>query len=90
MISYDLHSVAYRFLIVKSEISDINNNTIMESIEIEFFENIFLFKEERHNDGGTKRNCEASSSKGQMIRKLKLNLKEVKKPRKLTPLDQIL
>jgi len=38
----------------------------MESIEVEFFEVIFPFKEKRHNDDGFKRKYEVSSSEGQV------------------------
>ena len=31
-VGYAQHSTTYRFLVIKSEILDINNNTIMESI----------------------------------------------------------
>ena len=34
---------------IKFEVPDINNNIIMESIDAEFFEEIFPFKE-RHNE----------------------------------------
>ena len=34
---------------IKYEVHDINNNIIMESIDVEFFEEIFPFKE-RHNE----------------------------------------
>ena len=45
-IGYASNSSAYRFLVIKSEVPDINNNNIiMESIDVEFFEEIFLFKE---------------------------------------------
>lgn len=39
------NSAAYRFLVYKSEIHDIHANTIMESAEAEFFEDIFPYKE---------------------------------------------
>ncbi|GKA55099.1 hypothetical protein Tco_0754048 [Tanacetum coccineum] len=41
----DLNSVAYRFLVYKSNVEDISNNTIIESVEVEFFENIFSYKD---------------------------------------------
>ena len=43
-IGYAQNSNAYRFLVIKSEISDIANNTILESRNTSFFENIFPFK----------------------------------------------
>ncbi|RVW35398.1 Retrovirus-related Pol polyprotein from transposon TNT 1-94 [Vitis vinifera] len=48
-IGYASNSSTYRFLVIKSEVHDINNNIIMESIDVEFFEEIFPFKE-RHNE----------------------------------------
>ena len=47
-IGYASNSSAYRFLVIKSKVPDINN-IIMESIDVEFFEEIFPFKE-RHNE----------------------------------------
>ena len=38
-------SAAYRFLVYKSEVHDIHVNTILESIEAEFFEDVFPYKE---------------------------------------------
>ena len=61
-IGYASHSVTYRFLVTKSEIPDVNANTVLESIEVEFFENIFPFKKERHNNSGSKRKYETNSS----------------------------
>ncbi|GKB35786.1 DNA polymerase zeta catalytic subunit-like protein [Tanacetum coccineum] len=39
------NSAAYRFLVYKSNIEDISNNTIIESVEADFFENIFPYKD---------------------------------------------
>ncbi|GJU59340.1 hypothetical protein Tco_1237106 [Tanacetum coccineum] len=39
------NSAAYRFLVYKSNVEDISNNTIIESAEAEFFENIFPYKD---------------------------------------------
>ncbi|GJW79895.1 retrovirus-related pol polyprotein from transposon TNT 1-94 [Tanacetum coccineum] len=39
------NSVAYRFLVYKSNIEDISNNTIIESAKPDFFENIFPYKD---------------------------------------------
>ncbi|RVW11830.1 hypothetical protein CK203_085676 [Vitis vinifera] len=47
-IGYASNSSTYRFLVIKSEVPDINN-IIMESIDVEFFEEIFPFKE-GHNE----------------------------------------
>ena len=44
-IGYANNSSAYRFLIYKSEISDIHVNTIIESRNASFFEEIFPYKE---------------------------------------------
>ncbi|KAL6350152.1 hypothetical protein AAG906_004091 [Vitis piasezkii] len=48
-IGYASNSSVCQFLVIKSEVHDINNNIIMESIDAEFFEEIFPFKE-RHNE----------------------------------------
>ena len=40
-LSYAIHSVGYRFLIVKSGVPDMHVGTIMESRDAIFFENIF-------------------------------------------------
>ncbi|GJW23180.1 hypothetical protein Tco_0033802 [Tanacetum coccineum] len=39
------NSAAYRFLVYKSNVEDISNNTIIESAKAEFFENIFPYKD---------------------------------------------
>ena len=44
-IGFAQNSNSYRFLIFNSEISEISNNTIMESREATFFEDIFPFKD---------------------------------------------
>jgi hypothetical protein len=41
-LGYAQRSIAYRFLVVKSEVRDIHVDTIMESRDAIFFENIFL------------------------------------------------
>ena len=46
-IGFANNSAAYRFLVIKSEILDIQVNTIIESIDAEFFEGIFPYKEEK-------------------------------------------
>ena len=48
-IGYASNGSAYRFLVIKFKVPDTNNNIIMESIDAEFFEEIFPFKE-RHNE----------------------------------------
>ena len=40
-------SASYRFLVYKSEVHDIHVNTILESIDVEFFEDVFPYKESR-------------------------------------------
>ena len=40
-------SAAYRFLVYKSEVHDIHVNNILESIDAEFFEDVFPYKESR-------------------------------------------
>ena len=46
-IGYAHNSGAYQFLVHKSEISDIHVNTVMESRNASFFENIFSCKEKQ-------------------------------------------
>ena len=45
-IGYAHNSSAYRFLVHKSENPDIHKNTIMESRNASFFEDVFPYKEE--------------------------------------------
>ncbi|KAK1685584.1 hypothetical protein QYE76_046432 [Lolium multiflorum] len=45
LLGYAFHSIGYRFLIVKSEVSDMHVGTIMESNDATFFEDIFPMKE---------------------------------------------
>ena len=45
-LGYAIHSVGYRFLIVKSGVSDMHVGTIMESRDATFFENIFPKRDE--------------------------------------------
>ena len=44
LLIYAFHSVGYRFLVVKSEVSDVHVGTIMESKDATFFEDIFPMK----------------------------------------------
>ena len=44
-LGYAHNSNAYRFLVVKSEFSDVHTNTVIESRDATFFENIFPMKE---------------------------------------------
>ena len=44
-LGYAHQSIAYRFLVVKSEVSDMHVDTIMESRDATFFENIFFMKD---------------------------------------------
>lgn len=39
------NSAAYRFLVYRSNVKDISKNTIIESVEADFFENIFPYKD---------------------------------------------
>jgi hypothetical protein len=41
-LGYTHHSIAYRFLVIKSEVLDVYVNIFIESCDITFFENIFL------------------------------------------------
>ena len=43
-LGYAHHSSSYRFLVTNSEISEIPNNTVIESRDATFFENIFPYK----------------------------------------------
>ncbi|KAK3124899.1 hypothetical protein QOZ80_7BG0595810 [Eleusine coracana subsp. coracana] len=44
-LGYAHHSIAYRFLVVKSEVPDVHVNSLMESRDVTFFENIFPMKD---------------------------------------------
>jgi hypothetical protein len=44
LLGYAFHSIGYRFLIVKSEVSDMRVGSIMESNNATFFEDIFPMK----------------------------------------------
>ena len=44
-LGYAIHSVGYRFLIVKSRVPDMHVGTIMESRDATFFENIFPMRD---------------------------------------------
>nr|ABA95219.1 retrotransposon protein, putative, Ty1-copia subclass [Oryza sativa Japonica Group] len=44
-LGYAHHSIAYRFLIVKSEVPDMHVGTIMESLDATFFESFFPMKD---------------------------------------------
>ena len=48
-LGYAHHSIAYRFLVVKSEVPDMHMDTIFESRDATFFENIFPMKDMRSN-----------------------------------------
>jgi hypothetical protein len=43
-LGYAHHSTAYRFLVIKSEISDVHIDTFLEYHDVTFFENIFSMK----------------------------------------------
>ena len=45
LLGYAFHSIGYRFLIIKSEVSDMHVGTILESNDATFFENIFPMKD---------------------------------------------
>jgi hypothetical protein len=40
-LGYAHHSVAYKFLVIKSEVHDVHGDTFLESRNITFFDNIF-------------------------------------------------
>jgi hypothetical protein len=44
-LGYAYHSIAYRFLVVKSEVPDMHVNSLFESRDATFFENIFPVKD---------------------------------------------
>jgi hypothetical protein len=44
-LGYAQHSAAYKFFIIKSEIPDVHANTMTESRDATFFENIFPMKD---------------------------------------------
>jgi hypothetical protein len=44
-LEYALHCIAYRFLVVKSEVPDMHVDTFFESSDAIFFENIFPMKD---------------------------------------------
>jgi hypothetical protein len=41
---YAHHSIAYRYLVIKSEIPDVHVDTFLESRDVNFFKNIFPMK----------------------------------------------
>ena len=43
-VGYSLHNTTYRFLVINLELSKISNDTIMESRDVTFFENVFSLK----------------------------------------------
>ncbi|GKB79432.1 DNA polymerase zeta catalytic subunit-like protein [Tanacetum coccineum] len=49
------NNAVYRFLVYKSNVEDISNNTIIESAEAEFFENIFPYKDKEQISNPRKR-----------------------------------
>lgn len=60
-IGYAHNSSAYRFLVHKSDVPDIHVNTVMESRNASFFENVFPCKD-RENPKRTREEGEASTS----------------------------
>jgi hypothetical protein len=44
-LGYAHHSIAYRFLVVKTEVPDMHVNSLLESRDATFFENIFSMKD---------------------------------------------
>jgi hypothetical protein len=43
-LGYAHHSIAYRFLVIKSKVPDVHVDTFLESHDVTFFENIFPMK----------------------------------------------
>src|SRR5215216_1376286 len=62
LLGYAFHSIGYRFLIVKSQVSDMHVGTIMESNDATFFEDIFPMK-----DSPSSSNQEMSSLSSQEL-----------------------
>ena len=78
-------SAAYRFLVYKSEVHDIHVNTILESIDAEFFEDVFPYKESPMS-AMYKRTCdEQSTSKVQEQHKEPRKGSRIKKPKNFGP-----
>lgn len=44
-LGYAHHSIAYRFVVVSSKVPDVHINSLMESRDVTFFENIFPMKD---------------------------------------------
>ena len=61
-LEYAFHSIDYRFLVVKSEVSDMHVGMIMESNDATFFEDIFPMK-----DMATSSNQQIPSSSNQEL-----------------------
>ena len=90
-IGYALNSSAYRFLVHKSEISDIHVNMIIDSKDVVFFEDIFSYKweEERTFRKRThKMRSETKSPRNQLVMR-KLNQEEVRDQKSQNLLVQI-
>jgi hypothetical protein len=43
-LGYARHNIAYRFLVIKSEVPNVHVDTFLESRDVTFFENTFLMK----------------------------------------------
>jgi hypothetical protein len=43
-LGYAHHSIAYRFLVIKSKVPNVHVDTFLESRDVSFFENIFSMK----------------------------------------------
>ena len=43
-LEYAHHNIAYRFVVIKSEVTDVHVDTFLESCDVTFFENIFPMK----------------------------------------------
>jgi hypothetical protein len=43
-LEYAHHNIAYRFVVIKSEVTDVHVDTFLESCDVTFFENIFPIK----------------------------------------------
>jgi len=74
---YAYNGIAYRFLVHKLSIKDIHPNTIIESRNVLFFEDVFSWKEaqEKHS---LKRMIEASLSSYHQLKDDEVKLKKTK------------
>ena len=78
-------SAAYRFIVYKSEVHDIHVNTILESIDVEFFEDVFPYKESRMSAMNKRTRDEPSTLKVQEQDIEPRRGSRIKKPKNFSP-----